>query len=83
MPTYGAMSAFASCPATTGEAPLHPCPQFPDAAHRCSLPREHVRDMTVPTASERMTHRCTCGGEWACIMAFGDLIARLIEAKRP
>jgi hypothetical protein len=52
---YPERNAFESCPAATGVAEVHPCPQFPDTAHRCGQPRgEHE-------------HECTCGYRWLTV----------------
>ena len=52
---YGKLSAFASCPAATGEGRPR-CSHFPDGAHRCGKERRHTVD--------KVGHLCTCGYGW-------------------
>lgn len=72
---YGKTSAFASCPAATGE---HTCPQFPDGAHRCRDERGHIQaDGTIDAV-----HTCTCGWEWACLNeGIGHFCLRILRAS--
>lgn len=77
MTAYGPLSAFASCPAATGESLLSPCPGFPDGAHRCALARDHPRDMAAePDTAGRLMHRCGCGYDWTCLPGSIETVLR-------
>lgn len=77
MPAYDARSAFASCPAATGEADP-PCTHFPDGAHRCTRPRDHVRNESEPV-DRRIMHTCTCGAGWCSLLGGLDDLFKLFR----
>lgn len=68
-------NAFASCPAATGEVRGEKrCPTYPDGAHRCGRPREHMHD-EPPAGLYREDHGCTCGYLWT----LGPSVAQQIQ----
>jgi hypothetical protein len=61
-PRFGPQSAFASCPAATGEAdPTEQCGTYPDGAHRCRRERHSL--------DRHARHICLCGYDWVCLTA--------------